>query len=153
MTDSVRVPSEPGSQGCAPEPQGVSAEGADPSRVPACAACAGAAFDAWLPRYVGQQDATYMRFTVDEMRNAFVSGHLAAYANPAAVDAAATVAAARPSIMLEMAAADGIDKLWEHRWRSLVQIYAVENCFKDAGGKWGLRGFLDYAGRACGFVR
>jgi hypothetical protein len=56
-------------------------------------------------------------------------------------------------IMLEIAAADDTHQMWERRWNALKQMYAIERCFADRDGKWGLRDFLDYAGEACGFAR
>lgn len=54
-------------------------------------------------------------------------------------------------IMLEMAAADEAQQMWERRYRALIQMYERQDCFVDRDGKWGLRSFLDYAGEICGF--
>lgn len=56
-----------------------------------------------------------------------------------------------PSIMLEMASASDEHEMWERRWNALRQMYAIERCFADSDGRWGLRDFLDYAGQACGY--
>jgi hypothetical protein len=54
--------------------------------------------------------------------------------------------------MLEIAAADDAQQMWERRWNALRQIYPIERIFADRDGKWGLRDFLDYAGEVCGFA-
>lgn len=56
------------------------------------------------------------------------------------------------SIILQVAAADDEQQMWERRWRALGQMYApVRPCFVDRNGEWCLRDFLDYAGKVCGF--
>jgi hypothetical protein len=54
-------------------------------------------------------------------------------------------------IMLEMAAASREQEKWERRFSDLRRMYAIDRCFEDRDGKWGLRDFLDYAGEVCGF--
>lgn len=55
------------------------------------------------------------------------------------------------SIILEVAAADREAQMWERRLGKLRQVYAIDRRFTDADGRWGLRGFLDYAAQVCGF--
>jgi hypothetical protein len=57
------------------------------------------------------------------------------------------------SIMLEIAEASAEQEMWERRYRALCQMYAIDRCFVDRDGEWGLRDFLSYAASVCGFAQ
>lgn len=60
---------------------------------------------------------------------------------------------ANAPIMLEIATAGDTHDMWERRWQAMRRIYAIERCFADRDGKYGLRDVLEYMGEACGWDR